>query len=67
MGYGIWATTIRICTAKTFSSPRDIEQAYYPSEAYFIISPLPEAPRPVRAFFIRDGRAEELEIVAVNV
>ena len=48
-------------------SPLDIEQAYYPGEAYFIISPLPEAPRPVRAFLIRDGRAEELEIVAVNV
>jgi proteasome lid subunit RPN8/RPN11 len=43
-------------------SPRDIEQAHYPHEAYFIISPLPGAPRPVRAFSIHDGRVEELEI-----
>src|SRR5579864_4745199 len=43
-------------------SPRDIEQAYYSEEAYFIISPLPDAPKPVRAFSIRDGRAIELEI-----
>ena len=43
-------------------SPRDIEQAYYPHEAYFIISPEPGAPRAVRAFSIRDGHAEELEI-----
>jgi len=43
-------------------SPRDIEMAYYSEEAYFIISPLPDAPRPVRAFAIRDGRATELTI-----
>jgi proteasome lid subunit RPN8/RPN11 len=48
-------------------SPRDIEMAYYPHEAYFIISPLPAAPHPVRAFSIHDGRVEELEIVAVNL
>jgi [CysO sulfur-carrier protein]-S-L-cysteine hydrolase len=48
-------------------SPRDIEQAYYPDEAYFIISLLPGAPRPVRAFRIRDGQAEELEIVVVHL
>ena len=48
-------------------SPRDIELAAYPNEAYFIISPLPAAPHPVRAFSIRDGRVEELDIVVVNV
>ena len=48
-------------------SPRDIELAAYPNEAYFIISPLPAAPNPVRAFSIRDGRVEELEIVIANV
>jgi [CysO sulfur-carrier protein]-S-L-cysteine hydrolase len=47
-------------------SPRDIELAAYPNEAYFIISPLPAVPRPVRAFSIRDGHVQELgiEIVA---
>lgn len=46
-------------------SPRDIAQAYYPDAAYFILSPLPEAPRPVRAFAIRDGRVMELQIEIV--
>ena len=46
-------------------SPRDIELAAYPNEAYFIISPLPAAPHPVRAFSIRDGHVEELEIEIV--
>ncbi|HEV2488445.1 MAG TPA: M67 family metallopeptidase [Candidatus Acidoferrales bacterium] len=43
-------------------SARDIERAYYPDGAYLIVSPLPEAPRPVRAFSIRDERVTELEI-----
>jgi proteasome lid subunit RPN8/RPN11 len=47
-------------------SPRDIELAGYPNEAYFIVSPLPGAPHPVRAFSIRDGCVEELDIVVVN-
>jgi [CysO sulfur-carrier protein]-S-L-cysteine hydrolase len=47
-------------------SPSDIEMAGYPNEAYFIISSLPGAPRPVRAFSIRDGCAEELDIVVVQ-
>ncbi|HKN62553.1 MAG TPA: M67 family metallopeptidase [Candidatus Acidoferrales bacterium] len=45
-------------------SPRDIERAYYPDAAYFIISPIAATARPVRAFSIRDGRATELEIHA---
>ena len=46
-------------------SPRDLEQAYYPDVAYFVISPLPDAPRPARAFVIREGHATELLIVEV--
>jgi [CysO sulfur-carrier protein]-S-L-cysteine hydrolase len=43
-------------------SPRDLELAFYPDAAYFILSPLPEAPRPVRAFQIADGRVRELAV-----
>ncbi len=46
-------------------SPTDIEQAGYPDHAYFIVSLLPDAPKPVRAFLIRDGEVRELEIVVV--
>jgi [CysO sulfur-carrier protein]-S-L-cysteine hydrolase len=47
-------------------SARDIEQAGYPYLAYFIISLLPAASKPIRAFLIRDGRTEELEIIIVE-
>jgi proteasome lid subunit RPN8/RPN11 len=50
---------------KNEPSPRDIAWAYYPDMAYFIISPLPDATRPIRAFSIREGRAEELEVEIV--
>jgi proteasome lid subunit RPN8/RPN11 len=46
-------------------SPRDLERAFYPDAAYFILSPLPGAPRPVRAFRISDGRARELTLEPV--
>lgn len=52
---------------ENFPSPSDIEQAGYPYQAYFIISPLPAAPNPVRAFFIRDGQVEEVQITIVDV
>lgn len=52
---------------ENFPSPRDIELAGYPNQAYFIISLLPDAPHPIRAFSIRDGRVEELKIVITNV
>ena len=52
---------------ENFPSPRDIELAGYPNEAYFIISPLPAAQHPIRAFSICNGRAEELEIVIADV
>lgn len=44
-------------------SPRDIEQAYYSEAAYFIVSPREDGERAVRAFSIRDGSVEELEIL----
>jgi proteasome lid subunit RPN8/RPN11 len=43
-------------------SRTDVARAYYPDAAYFIISPLPDAEKPVRAFSIRDGRVFELQI-----
>lgn len=46
-------------------SARDIERAYYPDVAYFILSPREETSKPIRAFSIRDGRAEELGIQIV--
>jgi len=47
-------------------SARDIEQAFYPEAAYFIISPQRDALKPIRAFSIREGRAAELEIVVTT-
>ena len=38
-------------------SARDVEQAFYPEAAYFVLSP-----KGVRAFGIRNGLAEEMEI-----
>jgi [CysO sulfur-carrier protein]-S-L-cysteine hydrolase len=43
-------------------SARDIERAYYPDAAYFVLSPREDAPRPVRAFSIREGHSREVEI-----
>jgi len=42
-------------------SARDIELAYYSEEAYFILSPQPDAAKPVRAFSIREGCVAELQ------
>ncbi len=47
-------------------SPRDIERAYYPQAAYFVVSPRPDCRQPVRAFRIEGERVEELEIVCVE-
>jgi proteasome lid subunit RPN8/RPN11 len=47
---------------KNEPSARDIELAYYSEAIYFIVSPMADAPKPVRAFSIRDGRVTELEI-----
>jgi [CysO sulfur-carrier protein]-S-L-cysteine hydrolase len=51
-------------TGENRPSARDIERAYYLDVAYLILSTLPNAPQPVRAFSIRDGRAKELTIQA---
>jgi proteasome lid subunit RPN8/RPN11 len=50
---------------KNEPSPRDISLAYYPDAAYFILSPLADAPHPVRAFSIREGCVKEFEIQIV--
>ncbi len=52
-------------TGENFPSALDIERAYYPDAAYFILSPAPGAPRPVRAFRIGNGQVQELSIEAV--
>jgi proteasome lid subunit RPN8/RPN11 len=51
---------------KNEPSPRDIELAYFPDVAYFIISPQPHAaPNPIRAFSIRGYTFTELQIEVV--
>lgn len=46
-------------------SARDIERAYYPDAAYFILSARAEARKAIRAFSIRDGHRMELRIQIV--
>lgn len=46
-------------------SPRDIERAYYPDVAYFILSPRKDAPKTARAFSIQNGKSVELDIEIV--
>jgi proteasome lid subunit RPN8/RPN11 len=46
-------------------SARDIDRAYYPDAAYFILSPRLDAQKPIRAFSIRNGRASELDVEIV--
>ncbi len=48
-----------------FPSATDVERAFYPDTPYFILSSLPDAPQPVRAFLIRDGEVNELGIEPV--
>jgi [CysO sulfur-carrier protein]-S-L-cysteine hydrolase len=43
-------------------SPTDIEKAYYPDQAYFILSPRADVPNPIRAFSICDGVVKEIKI-----
>jgi [CysO sulfur-carrier protein]-S-L-cysteine hydrolase len=52
-------------TGRNEPSPLDIERAYYPEAAYFILSPQSDAARPVRAFCIRQGTVAELTIHVV--
>ncbi|HYL68777.1 MAG TPA: M67 family metallopeptidase [Candidatus Limnocylindria bacterium] len=46
-------------------SAHDIERAYYPAAVYFIVSLQSDAPQPIRAFSIREGKVTELEIQVV--
>jgi proteasome lid subunit RPN8/RPN11 len=46
-------------------SPTDLDRAYYPDAAYFIVSPRADALKPVRAFRIANGYADELAIETV--
>ena len=52
-------------TGENRPSRRDIERAYYPDTPYLILSPQPDAPQPIRAFSIRDGRSSEVVIEEV--
>jgi proteasome lid subunit RPN8/RPN11 len=49
-------------STENIPSSTDIELAAYPEQAYFIISLWANAPNPVRAFSIREGDVEEIEI-----
>jgi proteasome lid subunit RPN8/RPN11 len=49
-------------TGENKPSQRDIDRAYYPAAAYFIISPHAGATRAIRAFSIAAGRVLELGI-----
>lgn len=46
-------------------SSTDIARAYYPEAAHFIISPKPDAPKPIRAFRILDGTVTELMVEGI--
>ena len=50
---------------ENYPSPRDLECAYYPDVAYFIVSPSNDAAQPIRAFAILDGRATELAVQTI--
>jgi proteasome lid subunit RPN8/RPN11 len=53
-------------TTENVPSPRDIEQAGYPDQAYFIVSLRADLRNPVRAFSIREGIVQELEIISTT-
>jgi proteasome lid subunit RPN8/RPN11 len=46
-------------------SATDIARAFYPDAIYFIISPNPDVPKPIRAFRIRDGNFTELSVEVI--
>src|SRR5271168_3826519 len=43
-------------------SSSDVERAYYPEAAQFILSPRLDVPRPIRAFRISTGHSRELKM-----
>lgn len=44
-------------------SPADVQRAFYPHVAYFVLSPAAHGAQPVRAFRIANGRFTEMRIV----
>lgn len=53
-------------TGENLPSPRDVERAFYPDVAYFILSPRSDAATPVRVFSICEGRVSEFTIDVVH-
>jgi proteasome lid subunit RPN8/RPN11 len=53
-------------TGDNAPSARDREQAYYPDAAYVIVSPTPDAPRPVRSFRLLGDDWEECEVEVIG-
>ncbi|MGH9397072.1 MAG: M67 family metallopeptidase [Terriglobia bacterium] len=52
-------------TGANFPSPRDVEMAFYPACAYFIVSLRVALDRQIRAFTIQNGRITELGIESI--
>jgi proteasome lid subunit RPN8/RPN11 len=52
--------------SENIPSPTDIARAYYPDAIYFIISPQAGAPKPIRAFRIRERNCTELSIEVIS-
>ena len=52
--------------SENYPSRTDIEQAGYPDQAYFIVSLLETVPKPIRAFSIRSGVVQELDVVPIE-
>lgn len=52
-------------TGENSPSRLDAERAFYPAVAYVIVSPASNAARPIRAFRIRDGCSQELDLQVV--
>ena len=48
--------------SENIPSATDIARAYYPDAIHFIISPKPYAPKPIRAFRVRDGHVTGFSI-----
>ena len=52
--------------AENIPSATDVSRAYYPDAIYFIISPKPDVPKPIRAFRICDGNSTEVLIEVIS-
>ncbi len=47
-------------------SARDVERAYYPDVAYFVVAPRPEGSPACRVFSIRDGQVRDVALEIVD-